>query len=393
MTSADSVVAGEPGARVALAAAVGAGPVFPGDVPGEGVARDFSKSEQARRGPRWRRNLVFGWFQLGYWLGIGLMFFPYVAAMPQAAPSPVYLVLNRMLVGAAATTVVHIFYVTWLRGLGRAVRWSALAVSTVVALGSTRFFFTSLYRGAPLARAMVAILWYLLYVALEIAQNQFETLVRASQAEARAAEAEAAARASELQRLESQLNPHFLFNALNAVAASSGDAEAVVRVTQDLADYLRLALRKSRPLEPLAEEIASLEKYLSVQQARFGDDLVCEIECDRESQTVLVPPMTIQPLLENAFEYGGRTSPRPLVVRVTCRVEQDWLVITVTNTGSWVAPGHGRSNSIGLENLRKRLTLLLGDRTSVGVEAEDGQVRLVVRVPATRRRSRSNAHA
>lgn len=94
------------------------------------------------------------------------------------------------------------------------------------------------------------------------------------------------------------------------------------------------------------------------------------------------PPRLIQPLLENAFEYGGRTSPRPLVVKVKCRVEAGWLVVTVSNTGSWVTPGHGRSSGIGLGNLRERLALLLGRAASVGVEARDGRVIVTIRTPA-----------
>jgi hypothetical protein len=325
----------------------------------------------------------FACFQAVYWSGIGVMFHQYMSALRHGDEHTGEIVFARILVGLVATTLIHAVYATWLRGMDRAIRWSILAAATVFVLGASRNLVSGLYPGVAISRLVVAGLWLAIYVGMELAEEEFDSLLRASRAEARAAEAEAAAVASELQRLESQLNPHFLFNALNAVAAKSGDPEAVVRVTQDLADFLRSSLRKSQPLEPLAAEISLLEKYLSIQQARFGDDLSCEVECDREAPSVLVPPMMLQPLLENAFEYGGRTSPRPLVVKVGCRVEDDLLVATVTNTGSWVPTGHGRSSGIGLGTLRKRLGLLLGRHTSVDVETGDGSVSVVVRVPAT----------
>lgn len=341
--------------------------------------------------PRWRRNLVFACFQATYWVGMGVMFYQYIGTLMPAGERVGEVVVGRMLVGAVATTVVHLVYVRWFRGLERSLRWPLLAVSTALALASSRTLASGLYSGMPVARLIVAALWLAIYVGLEIAQDEFESILRASRAEARAAEAEAAATASELRRLEAQMNPHFLFNALNAVAANSRDPEVVVQVTQDLADFLRASLRKTRPLEPLAAEISQLEKYLSVQQARFGDDLACEVECDRDAPSVLVPPMMLQPLLENAFEYGGRTSPRPLVVKVRCRVEGDRLVASVSNTGAWVPPGHGRSSGLGLATLRRRLDLLLGRETSIDVETDDGRVNVVVRMPVTSRQSASVA--
>jgi LytS/YehU family sensor histidine kinase len=182
------------------------------------------------------------------------------------------------------------------------------------------------------------------------------------------------------------MNPHFLFNALNAVVASKHEPEAVESVTRDLADYLRFTLGESRMFEPLSRELQALEKYLGVQQARFGENLICRIACDRAAHAVLVPPMLIQPLLENALHYGGQTSRMPLKVVVTAKVIDGVLEVVVANTGRWVQPDMARSPSTGIRSLRKRLALLIDGEATVDTvidpDLDGGWVRVVVRMPA-----------
>jgi len=209
----------------------------------------------------------------------------------------------------------------------------------------------------------------------------------ATVSENRALKAEAVAQQHELRQLQEQMNPHFLFNALNAVAAIKDDPEAVEQVTQDLAEYLRFALREARALEPLARELHALEKYLAVQQRRFCENLVCRITADRAAPRVLVPPMMIQPLLENALNYGAQTSSMPLRVNVRASVKDDVLEVVVANSGRWVPPDATKSPSTGIRTLRRRLELLVDDAATVDVVTEPdhdgGWVRVVIRMPAT----------
>jgi len=195
------------------------------------------------------------------------------------------------------------------------------------------------------------------------------------------------ARKFEVRQLQEQMNPHFLFNALNAVAASKDDPEAVESVIRDLADYLRFTLGEARTFEPLSRELQALEKYLAVQQARFGENLVCRVACDRAAHAVLVPPMLIQPILENALHYGAQTSSMPLRVSVTAKVADGWLKVVVANTGRWVPPDNSRSPSTGICSLRKRLALLIDKEATVDTvidpDLDGGWVRVVIRMPAT----------
>ena len=181
---------------------------------------------------------------------------------------------------------------------------------------------------------------------------------RVKSLELRAAEAEAALRTSELQRLEAQLQPHFLFNALTAVLACRHDPEAVASVTIGLSEHLRFCLSRQGALELLSREIDALEHYLTVQRARFGKTLDCRIDCTREARGVLVPPVIIEPLLDNALKHGAITSPAPLRIVVDCRMEGSTLVVTVDNSGAWIEPGADGRRGTGLANLRKRLDLL-----------------------------------
>ena len=258
-----------------------------------------------------------------------------------------------------------------------------VGVGMVISIFAALAFFVVVpsLQAPVLTRQVITLLWCAIYFGLEANHTRRRAEREAAESVSRAALAEAAARHNELRRLEAQMNPHFLFNALNCVVAASRDHVAVERVTQDLADYLRFSLAPSQPLEPLSREIDALEKYLAIQQSRFGADLVCRISCEPEARRVLVPPMMIQPLLENAFHYGPQTSPMPLNVSVEASVRDGQLAVIVANSGSWVPPDPARSIGSGIQTLRKRLGLLLGPAATVEVVHEQGWVKIVIRLP------------
>lgn len=200
-------------------------------------------------------------------------------------------------------------------------------------------------------------------------------------AEFRALEAQAAALQSALHRLQAQISPHFLFNALNMVLASRDDPAAIETVAQSLADYLRFLLRPAATLEPLARELDALENYLTIQGVRFGAALETRIDCDLDVRGLPVPPAVVQPLVENALKYGTASGDGPLRVEVTARRDGDQLAIDVANTGRWVPPGRAGSTGTGLESLAGRLRLLLGGEARVTYAEETGWVRVQVRIP------------
>lgn len=199
--------------------------------------------------------------------------------------------------------------------------------------------------------------------------------------ELRTAEAEAALRSSELKRLEAQLQPHFLFNALTAVLACRHDPEAVANVTIGLSEHLRFCLSRQGVLEPLSREIDALEHYLAVQRARFGKALDCRIECTEEAREVFVPPVIVEPLLDNALKHGAITSPDSLRIVVDCRMEGSTLVVTVDNSGTWIEPGADGRHGTGLASLRRRLNLLDFQEASLESGPASDGVRACLRLP------------
>lgn len=212
----------------------------------------------------------------------------------------------------------------------------------------------------------------------------YQLLRRQADVQARALQAEAVAARSELERLQSHVSPHFLFNALNTVLACRDDPAAIDRVTEALADYLRVRLRPEAPLVPLSQELDAVEDYLTIQAVRFGAGLVPRIDCDIDARSAAVPPAAVQALVENAIKYGFETAAPPIAVEVEAGCEAGQLVVAVSNTGAWVEPDPTRTTGTGLATLAGRLGLLFGPEATLGHAAADGRVRVVMRLSLRR---------
>jgi hypothetical protein len=354
---------------------------------------------------RWRKQ-IFWAFQVIFWLAIGAAVLGMSIALKPDEPMPWQPVALRVFTGFVVSSLVYLlFEMPRLQSLPRQVRWplmvgvaaAALAASILLlggGVGGPTNWTRETTLGLLVPRLIAAGLWCLIVFGLELIEDLYRAKILLAENEATAMDlelrmlkAEAVARTFELRQLQEQMNPHFLFNALNAVAASKNDPEAVESVTRDLADYLRFTLGEARTFEPLSRELQALEKYLAVQQVRFGDNLVCRFFCDRAAHAVIVPPMLIQPILENALHYGAQTSSMPLRVSVTAKVADGWLEVVVANTGRWVPPDNTRSPSTGIRTLRKRLALLVDEAATVDTvidpDLDGGWVRVVIRMPAT----------
>ena len=365
--------------------------------------------------PRWRRR-IFWSFQVIFWLAIGAAVLGMSMALKPGEPMPWLPVALRVVTGFVVSSLVYLLFETpRLRELPRKVRWPLMVGVAVAALAASILLLIGGGVGGPtnwtrettlgllVPRLIAAGLWCLIVFGLELIEDLYRAKILLAENEATAMDlelrmlkAEAAAQTFELRQLQAQMNPHFLFNALNAVAASKNDPEAVESVTRDLADYLRFTLGEARTFEPLSRELQALEKYLAVQQARFGENLVCRFSCDRAAHAVIVPPMLIQPILENALHYGAQTSSMPLRVSVTAKVTDGWLEVVVANTGRWVPPDKTRSPSTGIRTLRKRLSLLVDEAATVDTlidpDFDGGWVRVVIRMPATLTQPAPAAH-
>ena len=337
-----------------------------------------------------RRTVFFWGLQLLFWGGVGLLMFLITSIVRPSAGNTAGLVLMRITLGFLMSGGLREIYRRpaarrqkgWKKALvivGCCLAFALLEKPITLLLVQLHLPMQNtvelFQNGHPVAlRFIVLMVWSGFYVTC----HQLE---RAHALELRALRAEVAARENKLRQLQAQINPHFLFNALNTVLASKEDPEAVGEVTQNLADFLRFLLRETDELEPLARELDALETYLTVQRIRFGEKLNCQIQCDTAARSVQVPPMMIQPLLENAFNYGAETSPMPLQVKLSAKLADDFLNVTVANTGRWVEPCNRRSTGFGIRSLRQRLQILIGGDAAVETDASDGWVRMTIRIP------------
>jgi two-component system, LytTR family, sensor kinase len=170
---------------------------------------------------------------------------------------------------------------------------------------------------------------------------------------------------AQLRALRSQLNPHFLFNALNSIAAliSDGQAKQAEETTEHLADFLRTALSLDPQRLITISEEASLQRiYLDIQKVRFPTRLNAVFDIAPDVEDALVPNLILQPLVENSVKYAVARSTAPVTVRISAKAEGDKLRIIVEDDGGNAAsPGMAAGNRVGLANVAQRLSAHFGD--------------------------------
>jgi two-component system sensor histidine kinase LytS len=193
---------------------------------------------------------------------------------------------------------------------------------------------------------------------------------------------------SELQALQAQIEPHFLFNCLNTIASFiRTDPDRARQLVLAFADYCRWRLGRPHELVTLEEELRHVQSYLTLEQARFGAQLRVTIDATPDALAVRLPSFLVQPLVENAVKHGKTERPLDLVVRA--RVRRGRLRVTVRDNGRGIArealervlePGVGDDTGLGLANVHRRLTAVYGE----GVRLKSGGFGTVVRlvVPA-----------
>jgi two-component system sensor histidine kinase LytS len=204
-----------------------------------------------------------------------------------------------------------------------------------------------------------------------------------------------AAASAEARALQSRMNPHFLFNALNALAALSRVAPwEVPRATGLLRQFLRASFdQHERLLVPLEEELAVVRAYLDIESLRLGDRLKVERTIDPGLLKVLMPPFSLQPLVENAVQHGLLSSPRAGRLQLMVRPTGQWLEMSVSDDGRGVPSTEveqlffaERQRVHALTLLRRRLQGLFGRSFQLEVRSEIGEgTTVTVRIPLRKR--------
>jgi LytS/YehU family sensor histidine kinase len=203
------------------------------------------------------------------------------------------------------------------------------------------------------------------------------------EAETRALELSLLAREAELKALRAQIDPHFIFNSLHSISALTAvDPAAARRMCLLLADFLRETLRLgSNARIPLADELALAERFLAIEQVRLGPRLQVARETDPDAVACLVPPLLLQPLVENAVVHGVSQLVEGGRIRMAACRAGSMLTITLENPCD---PDRSRTQGVGLglALLRNRLTTQFGAYDAVRAVEESGLFRVDVRLPA-----------
>ncbi len=203
-----------------------------------------------------------------------------------------------------------------------------------------------------------------------------------SKAEAKALETSIFAREAELKALKAQVNPHFLFNSLNSISAlTSVDPAKAREMCILLAEFLRMTLGLGEKTSvPLSEELSLLHRYLAIEKVRFGERLQMQEQIQEESKSIQLPPLLLQPLVENAVTHGIANLPDGGMVRLSGQSHNGRVSLAIENTFDPESTPT-RKGGLGLKNVRDRLEARYGKEANMGVSTEDGKFRVELSFP------------
>jgi two-component system, LytTR family, sensor histidine kinase AlgZ len=220
---------------------------------------------------------------------------------------------------------------------------------------------------------LLSVAFYYVLIALEASRK----------AEARVLQMSILAREAELKALKAQVNPHFLFNSLNSISAlTTSDPAKAREMCILLGDFLRRTLGLGeKSAIPLEEEISLVHAFLAVEKTRYGARLRMEEDIAKDALAVDVPPLLLQPLVENAIAHGIANLIDGGWIRLDVRCDNGAVSIVVENLFDPEAPLR-RRNGVGLANVRQRLATRYGNRASFAATTEGNRFRVAITLPA-----------
>lgn len=208
---------------------------------------------------------------------------------------------------------------------------------------------------------LIYFLWTIFYFAFHYVERYNKSL-----------KAETAAKEVELNNLKAQLNPHFIFNALNGIRAlvDEDPRKSKESITQ-LSHILRNSLISDRKkLVSFTEELKTVMDYLALESIRYEERLSTKFEIDRNSGKFKIPPLMLQTLVENGIKHGIATLKQGGEISITTKVKRKHLLLEIRNTGQF-SSGKSKGGGFGLENTRKRLGLIFGDAATFEIKNEN----------------------
>jgi len=219
-----------------------------------------------------------------------------------------------------------------------------------------------------------------LYLAIVCVVQALDYHARYRDRELQAARLESSLAQARLEALQLQLHPHFLFNTLHAIGGlvRQGRGEAALEMLSGLSELLRSSLTEQSTEVSLGHELELTDRYLHIHRVRFSDRLSVTVEADAEARAARVPPLLLQPLVENAITHGIARDPGPGTLQIRALRAGDRLVIDIFNSGARV---ERERRGVGLRNTEERLRRLYGPHQQLTLEDAPGGVRASVSLP------------
>lgn len=227
------------------------------------------------------------------------------------------------------------------------------------------------------------ILAFLILTFISLLSWMWSTLQDQKEQEKRRNETEQMVKEAELAKLRLQLQPHFLFNSLNSISALAvSKPQEARKMIQQLSDFLRGTLKKDdNKTVSLQEEIEHLNLYLEIEMVRFGHRLQVKMDLDKESLSLQIPPLILQPIVENAIKFGLYGTTDDIVITVKTYVQDSYLFVQVKNPFEAGQQSSGRGTGFGLSSIKRRLSLLYARPDLLLIEENENIFTSTIKIP------------
>lgn len=250
---------------------------------------------------------------------------------------------------------------------------------TSVIMGNDNAFF-NFYSSTLLLRFFIALLMLVLSALIAWIVQIF---INSNLDNERRYESEKLAKDAELNNLRQQLQPHFLFNTLNSVnALVSLDPAGARQMINQLSDFLRGTVKKDNFVRiSLEEEVSHLRLYLEIEKVRFGHRMDTRMDIPENTLSAVIPPLVMLPLIENAIKYGLYDTLGDVCISVSTRIENQLLLITVSNPFDPASVDRQKGLGFGLQSLVRRLFLIYGRNDLLQIKDENNTFTTTLKIP------------
>ena len=246
-------------------------------------------------------------------------------------------------------------------------------------LGADEYYLDFLNKSMPI-RSIISLL---VLTFLTITNWLLYNIQEQKENEQRRNDAEQLVKEAELARLRQQLQPHFLFNSLNSISALAGTKPNEARkMIQQLSDFLRGTLKKDdQQTVSLHEEIEHLKLYLEIEKVRFGHRLQVDVNMECDNKDVSLPPLLLQPIVENAIKFGLYDTIDDITISISCHLENNYLQVQIKNPFDSDTQQANEGTGFGLSSVQRRLFLLYARNDLMTTEKKNGQFITSLKIP------------